>query len=148
MTDFQNVQWQPISALPQIAAVMDGLLEEIQEFHATLGEARGKPHVMDDDTLDQVDRQYQERVEFLELFAEQLRRWQALDLTAGQRTEIEVLAGEVKAAHTAADGVLALSAELREGTIDRVMELSDMEIGLMTILGMTPAQFKALKKRR
>lgn len=70
----QDVEWQPISALPQIAAVMDELLEEIREFHATLGEAPGKPHVMDDDTLDQVDRQYQEHTEYLGLFAEQLRR--------------------------------------------------------------------------
>lgn len=69
-------------------------------------------------------------------------------MTGGQRTEIEALVGEVQAARIAADGVLALSAELREGSINRVMELSDMEIGLMTILGMSPAQFKALKKRR
>ncbi|CAM3946226.1 hypothetical protein [Deinococcus frigens] len=147
MNDFQNFEWQPISSLPKIVAAMDGMLEETQEFQVTLSEARGKSHVLDDGTLDRVDRQYRERQEDLDLFAEQLRRWQTLDLTEGQRTSIEALTQEVKAAQTAVDGVLALSAELREGTIDRVMELSDMEMGLMTMLEMTPAQFKALKKR-
>ncbi len=37
MNDFQNFRWQPISSLPQLVAAMDGMLEETQEFHSTLG---------------------------------------------------------------------------------------------------------------
>ncbi|CAM3477572.1 hypothetical protein DESA109040_14135 [Deinococcus saxicola] len=104
--------------------------------------------MLDDETLDRVDGQYRDRQEHLDLFAEQLRRWQALELSSEQPTSIEGLMRDVEAAQVAVDGVLSLSAELREGTIERVMELSDMEIGLMKMLGMTPVQFKALKKRR
>lgn len=147
MNDFQNFKWQPISSLTKIVTAMDGMLEETQEFHSTLSEARGKAHVLDDETLDRVDGQYHDRQEHLDLFAEQLRRWQALELGGEQRTSVEGLLRDVEAAKTAVEEVLALSSELRERTIDRVMELSDMETGLMTMLGMTPAQFKALKKR-
>ncbi|CAM3474117.1 hypothetical protein DESA109040_14080 [Deinococcus saxicola] len=146
MNDFQNFEWQPISSLAKVVTAMDGMLEETQEFQATLSEARGKPHVLDDDTLDRVDKQYRDRQEDLDLFTEQLRRWQVLDLTEGQRTSIQALTREVEAAQVAVDGVLALSIDLCEGTIDRVMELSDAEIGLMTMLGMSPAQFRALKR--
>jgi hypothetical protein len=42
--------WQPISALPTIAYIIDEMLNETQEQYETLLEAREEPHVLDDYT--------------------------------------------------------------------------------------------------
>jgi hypothetical protein len=148
MTDFQGVQWQPISQLPLFIQMVDGLLAEVQAFHDTLAEARGKPHALDDAILNRVEQQYQERSHFLGLYGEQFRRWRAAGLSNEQRRIVDRLAKEVAAARPVVIQVLALAAELREQTIDRVTELSDAEVGLMTLLGLTPAEFKKLKPQK
>jgi hypothetical protein len=61
MTDFQGVQWQPITQLPLFIQMVDGLLAEVEAFHDTLAEAGGKPQALDDATLNRVEQQYQER---------------------------------------------------------------------------------------
>jgi hypothetical protein len=61
---------------------------------------------------------------------------------------VDGLAQEVEAARPLVGQVLALAAELRGQTLDRMTELSDAEIGLMTLLGLTPAEFKKLKQQK
>ena len=50
----QTPNWQPISFLPSIAEMIDGMLESAQEVHVSLQQARTRPHVMDDHTLGRV----------------------------------------------------------------------------------------------
>jgi hypothetical protein len=61
---------------------------------------------------------------------------------------VDGLAQEVEAARPVVEQVVALAAELRGQTIDRATELSDAEIGLMTLLRLTPAEFKTLKRQK
>ncbi len=41
-------QWQPISALPMRASLIDEMLANAQEHYETIQEAKGRPHVFDD----------------------------------------------------------------------------------------------------
>ena len=50
----QTPNWQPISLLPQIAEMIDGMLTSAQEVLGSLEQARTRPHVMDDYTLGRV----------------------------------------------------------------------------------------------
>ena len=127
--------WQAISALPMIAQAIDGYIPASDDLFASLSEARSKPHVMDDATLDRVDAVYGEQRDDMWLYDEQLRRWSEGNLSADQTREIarlQAVLGEVKA--RIAD-ILSISAELRAGTIDRIMEKSDLELGLEAMLG-------------
>ncbi len=47
-------QWQPISMLPTFTAHIDGMLESSEEQYETLLEAKPKPHVLDDYTVNRV----------------------------------------------------------------------------------------------
>ncbi len=47
-----------------------------------------RPHILDDYTVGRVIKLYSEQVEFLDIYAEQLARWKALDLNATQKKEI------------------------------------------------------------
>jgi hypothetical protein len=59
--------------------------------------------------------------EDLWLFEEQVRRWAALDLGATQRRGVQALRAKVERLREATTAVLALAAQLREGTIERVL---------------------------
>lgn len=131
----QEPNWQPIAALPMIAQMIDGYMPASDDLHASLSEARTKPHVMDDATVDRVIAVHAEQRDDMLLYDEQLRRWSEETSSADQQREIarlQMALGEVKA--RIAD-ILAIAAELREGTIDRIMEKSDLELGLEAMLG-------------
>jgi predicted RNA-binding Zn ribbon-like protein len=90
---------------------------------------------MDDATVDRVIAGHAEQRDDMWLYDEQLRRWSKEALNVDQQREIarlQTALGEVKS--RIAD-ILALAAELREGTIDRIMEKSNLELGLEAMLG-------------
>ena len=43
--------WQPLTALPLIASLIDGVLADGEEHHATLLSVRDQPYVLDDATV-------------------------------------------------------------------------------------------------
>lgn len=69
------VNWQPLSALPLIASMIDGMLEDAKQQYATLVQCRPTPHLLDDATVDRVNQVYSEQAEFLGLYEEQFARW-------------------------------------------------------------------------
>jgi hypothetical protein len=146
MSKFDSVRWQPISQLPFFGKMIDGMAAEVQDFLGTLTEARNRPQALDDATLDRVVNQYRERLTFLELYDEQFRRWRAQGLTPEQAQTVDGFTREVAATRPMVEQVLALAAELREQSIDRIHELTDEELGLMTLLGLSPAEFGRLKR--
>ena len=79
------------------------------------------------------------------MYAEQFRRWQTPALTDAQRREIGRLFQEIEAIRPVVRQVQDLIEELWSQTIDRVLELSDSELGLATLLDIRPGD---LKKRR
>ena len=147
MSDFPGVQWQPISQLPVFERLIGEMLAETRAFHDTLAGAVGRPQALDDATLDRAQRQYHERAEYLDLYEEQFRRWRAAGLTPQQTQTVDGFSVEVQRTRPVVDQVLALVETLREDTIDRVTELSDLELGLMTVMGLSPAEFKKLKEQ-
>jgi hypothetical protein len=75
----QQPQWQSITMLPTLGPHIDGMLETAQENQANLEEARPKPHVLGNYTIERVISVYTIQRDDLGLFDEQLRRWAALD---------------------------------------------------------------------
>lgn len=62
------INWQPISALPTIAYIIDEMLNETQEQYETLLEARERPHVLDDYTVDRVHSAFTTQLEDVSLW--------------------------------------------------------------------------------
>src|SRR2546421_7632330 len=108
----EQPHWHPIAMLATIARHIDGMVEADQEQLATLGEARARPYVLDDNIVTRVKRAFTTQHEDFWIFEEQLRRWQALKLTTQQRTEITRLQGQMARLHQINSDVLALSEEL------------------------------------
>ena len=123
-------QWQPIDKLPVIAYAIDGMLTSAEEQYPTLEEARPRPSMLDDYTVGRVVEVYTEQRDDLWMYEEQLRRWRAGTLTDPQRREVERLTGQLRRLRAVIDTILALMDELKDGTIEKMLAKSDLEVGL------------------
>ncbi len=129
-------QWQPISMLPTLAAHIDGMLEADVEQYETLKLARGKPHVLDNFTVNRIKQVFTTQRNDFWLFEEQLSRWQSGQLTDEQRAEVTRLVEQMKQLRENNTRVLELADELSRGTIEKVMAKSDELLGLEFLMGM------------
>jgi hypothetical protein len=132
----EQSHWHSIAMLTTIARHIDGMVEADREQLTTLQETRTKPYVLDDYTVSRVRQAFTTQREDFWIFEEQLRRWQAMQLTAKQRTEVTRLGGQIGKLRQINSDVLALAEELSKGTIEKQLAKSDFELGLETLLRM------------
>jgi nitrogen-specific signal transduction histidine kinase len=128
------VNWQPIREMLLIARMIDGALDDTREHLETLAEAQLRPHVLDDATLDRVERVHAEQLQFVDIYAQQISRWRTEKPSADQTRELDRMEAQNGQLRAATTDVLALASELRNGTIERVMGMSDVELGLQALL--------------
>ena len=79
----ERPDWQPISQLPLIGSMIDGMLQDAEEHYQTLLQAAPKPHVLDDYTVGRVFEVFGRQKDDLWLFEEQLARLAPGDTTVG-----------------------------------------------------------------
>ena len=132
--------WQPITQLPLIGSLIDGMLESAEEQYQTLQQARRKPHVLDDYTVGRVVEVFTTQRDDLWLFEEQLHRWNAQNLTDARRREVSRLSGQLEQLRQVITTILALADELKGGTIEQVLGKSDVQLGLESLLRRRPEQ--------
>jgi hypothetical protein len=135
MPDADPVNWQPISEMPLIASMIDGALDDTRDHMGTLNEARARPHVLDDATIDRVERVHTEQLEYVDIYDQQIGRWRTEKPSADQTRELDRMEEQNRQLRAVTMQVLALADELRKGSIDRIMEMSDFELGLQALLG-------------
>lgn len=131
MAENRTPQWHSIAKLPLIAQHIEAMLAEDNQQYHTLQEARPRPHILDDHTVNHLIQVYAVQRNDLGLFEEQLRRWKAqADLTSAQHLEVERCQGQLKRLQEVNSAILALADELKEGTIEKILAKSDLELGL------------------
>jgi hypothetical protein len=138
MPSSEPVNWQPIGQMPLVAGLIDAALSDTRDHIQTLAKARAQPHVLDDATIDRIERFHSEQLEFVYIYAEQIRSWRAEDPSAAQTLELDRLEKQNRHLRQVTLDVLALAHELRKGTIDHIIAMSDLELGLQTLLGIPP----------
>jgi len=136
----ETPQWQPIERLALVASHIDGMLESATEQYETLQLAKPKPFVLDNYTVGRVIDAFTTQQDDLWLFDEQLRRWERGTLTTAQRQEVERLAGQVLQLHEVITAILRLADELKEGTIEKQLAKSDVELGIEALLKGWPTE--------
>jgi len=127
--------WQPIGALPMIASFIDGMVSDTTAQWETLQPARAKPHVLDSALVERIERAYSEQLDTSALFLEQLSRWRKGPLSAEQSNEVTRLEGQVAILRANLTNILDLAAEVKDHTIDKILEKDDLALGLDVLLG-------------
>ena len=137
MADDPAPHGQPLTALPLIASLIDGELADGQEHQATLLSVRDQPYVLDDATVERSIKLHTEQRDFLWVFAEQLARWRHERPSDAHRRELDRLEGQLERLRAVLSDILKLADELQQGTIERVLAKSELELGIETLLRMT-----------
>ena len=127
--------WQPISALPTIAWLIDGMVADTSAQWETLQPARVTPHVLDSALVERIERSYSEQLETSALFLEQLSHWRKGSLSAEQSNEVTRLEGQVATLRANLTNILDLAGEVKDHTIDEILEKDDLALGLDILLG-------------
>ena len=139
MPNANPVNWQPISQMKLIASMIDDALGDTSEHLHTLTKARTRPHVLDDATIDRVERVHTEQMEFVDIYTQQITRWRTQKPSPAQTRELDQMQERNQQLRVVTADVLALASELRKGTIDRVLAMTDLELGLQALLGTNPS---------
>lgn len=124
--------------LATIASLIDGGLSDGREHYATLLGARPMPHVLDNATIARTKRVNREGLEWCGVYDRQLQRWRRQRLTDAQRREITRLENALRELRLVLTEILELADELGQGTIERQLSKSDLELGLEYVLRADP----------
>jgi hypothetical protein len=131
-TNRDNIEWQPISFLPQISNMIDGMLDAAQETYEPLCQIE----VHDDFTIKRIFAVTGQQVEDEWMCDKQLEKWSNLsDLKTAQRDEIQRLQGQMIELKKVNRKILAIAKEHKDKTVERVLGKSDAEIGLDFLMG-------------
>jgi len=68
-------------------------------------------------------------------YAKQISRWRTEKPSKNQARELDRMEAQNRQLRAATADVLALASELRKGAIERVIGMSDIELGLQALLG-------------
>ena len=134
----QNKQKQirrEIDFLPTYTELIMGELAQTEEQYASFAAAKHKPHVLDDAIVDRAVKLYEDQLSFIPLHEKQLNWWLSENITDAQRYQVEDLQAKLPALREKTEELLALLAELKQGTIDRILEMSDEELGWKFLRG-------------
>ena len=110
-------------------------LDDTRAHLETLSEARVCPHVLGDATIDRVGQVHTEQLQFVDIYIQQISRWRTEKPSADQTRELARMEAQNQRLRAVTAEVLALAGELRKGSIERVMGMSDVELGLQALLG-------------
>ena len=59
----------------QVNSMIDTSLNDTREHLGTLSKAKDRPHVLDDATIDRVERVHTEQMNYVDIYTQQISRW-------------------------------------------------------------------------
>ena len=89
--------------------------------------------------MDRIDQVHTEQLEFVNIYAQQIGRWRTEKPSVDQMRELDRMEEQNRRLRAVTVDVLALARELRKGTVERVLGMNDVELGLQALLGGRPA---------
>ena len=128
----EKLHWQPISFLPQISTMINGMLDAAKETYESLVQIK----VHDDYTIQRIFEVTGAQVEDEWLYDKQLEKWLKLKkLKPKQREEIKKLQEQMTELKKINRKILDIAEEQKNKTIEKIMSKSDVELGLDFLLG-------------
>ena len=128
----EQPNWQPISFLPQISLMINGMLEAAIDTYEPLKQIK----VHDDYTIKRIFEVTGSQIEDEWLYDEQLKRWLDIkNLGTEQQTKIKDLQEKMAELKQVNRKIIEIAKANDDKTIDKIMSKSDAEVCLDLLLG-------------
>lgn len=132
----QTPHYHPIDMLPTLSDLIRGELDGAEAHRTDLAEGRSRPYSLDDATLDRIKILYDGMLEMTDVYRQQIGRWNDGDpLSDWQRREVDSLALTVTRLRACCVEILTLERKLRQASINRILEMSDLEVAEAVMTG-------------
>lgn len=97
--------------------------------------AKPKPNVLDDENVDACTKTYTNQAFYIECHERQGAKWLKEAVTEQQKNDTQKFLDKCKELRGLNKKILSLLTELRKGTINRILEMDDAELGLRFMMG-------------
>jgi hypothetical protein len=125
----------PISELGAFTGYTRDWLGEVRENAETLEQTRTKPYVLSDSDVARIKRVYTQQARDIGLFEQTSTRWRTHPHpTPAEQAGLDVLDEQLRQLRDLNTRVLAIVDVLESQTIESLMAMSDMELGLAALL--------------
>ena len=131
----EKPNWQPLSMMPTIASIIDGEVEAFEDLYKILSEARKNTSAMDDMTIEPAINNHRKYLEEAWVYDEQIARWKKEKLTEEHILELDRLKEQMVKYRKMCEEIIAVSEEIKKGTINRILEMSDEELAMAVLTG-------------
>lgn len=131
----QEVQWQPLNRLPLISQIIDEGVADAENQLRLLEEGKEKPHVFDDALVERIKKLHVDKLEFVDIYLQQIERWKKETLTMEEHFELNHMSKQCERLKELVTSILALAEEIGKQTIDKIIAMDDAELGLRFLLG-------------
>lgn len=126
----RKLNLQPISMLPTLSHIIVGMTNNTENNYNFIIQAKSKPHVLDDYTVNRMIKLYKVQLEDIELYKKQLEKWETEPINEEQKEEIDNLHKYLNKAEKLSTEILKTSDYLKENTIEKVINKPDGELAL------------------
>ncbi|NRA73926.1 MAG: hypothetical protein HRU36_04210 [Rickettsiales bacterium] len=130
MKTTQTQNFYPISMLPTFTGQIDQLIEALEEKHKLFNQAKDSPASLDNALVERALTLLQKNAEHIFLYYEQLNKWKRETVTDAQKKSIDIFAQKISQSRELNTTLIDLVKDLKESTIDKVLEKDDPELGL------------------
>lgn len=131
----EEVIWQPLSRLPLVSQIIDEGVTDAENQLRLLEEGKEKPHVFDDAIVERIKKLHVDKLEFVDIYLQQIERWKKETLTMEEHFELNHLSKQCERMKVLVTSILALAEDIGKQTIDKIMAMDDAELGLRFLLG-------------
>ncbi|MBU3179365.1 hypothetical protein KPL47_24065 [Clostridium estertheticum] len=117
--------------LPMMSTMISGQLEEAKDQYKNLLKAQSKPYVLNNEIVERVIKVFSKQLDFICLYENQISKWHNEEtLTATLETNFSKSQMQLQELSKVITNILTLAAKLKNGTIEKVIGKSDLELGM------------------
>lgn len=125
--DPNKVTWRDTSDITFIACMIDDGIEDTQDQYNLFSKSEDKPHILNNETVNRALKLAEEDSVFIEIYEEQLNRWQNENLTTVQEKKINRISEELEKYRNLHQKYLDLLKKLSSETIEKKLDIEPEE---------------------
>lgn len=123
--------WHTITMLPMLSTMISGQLEEAKNQYDNLLQAQSKPYILNDEIVERVIIVFAEQSNYICLYENQISKWQNEEtLTSKIETDLARSQSQLQELSIVITNILTLADKLKNGTIEKVIGKSDLDLGM------------------